>query len=836
MLPDRTRQVLAAFDAALQLEGSERAAYLDELAAADPELRDQVLRLLQTHEQLGADFMKTPAAGLESFGTVLGAKRLEPKTPFGPYVIERLIGAGGMGEVYLARDQRLQRPVALKLLTGLVGRDAQMVRRFTQEALTVSALNHPNILVVYEAGEIDARSYIASEFVAGTPLHELLREGPLPWRRSVGIALDVARALEAAHRAGVIHRDVKPGNILVGEEDRVKLVDFGIAKLAAGADPGPAFGTPRTATGFVVGTPGYMSPEQAAGLPVDHRSDLWSLAAVLHEMVTGRLPPPGLAQCRAGRNLPSSLAGVLEHALQARVESRYQSAGELVAALTRSLSAWRGSRRTRRIAAAVAAVVAALTLGILWWRQSAIPGQTAVRRTIAVLPFDNIGVDPGDAFYTVGIQDEVWTHLAKISGLRVISRHASAGYASRPASLRDVSSVLRAGTVLEGSVQKQGDRLRVTVQLIDTETNATLWAESYDRTATDIFDVEGDIAESVAGQLRARLLPAERVSVETADTRSPQAHTAEMLGRFHMARREEQSLRKAIDYFHEAIELDPRYALAYADLSTALYDLVDSIDESAAGTLKAQARAAAAQSLRLAPDLAEGHLALGWVLLYYDWDLAGAQREMALAAGLAPNSARAKNGLATLYGVRGDFDRALKLMNEARALDPVSSGFAVNTASFLIATGRYAEAQDLSRRAVELDPAAPLAHRNLALIALARGDTDAARREAQLETDQGFKDLLVTILRQDPRRGAEADSALHEFIARNAKDSPFLVGCVYAFRDEPDRAFEWLDRAYAAHDDGTTDFMESPFFARLRADPRYAAFEKKLGINPPARL
>lgn len=748
---------------------------------------------------------------------------------FGPYVIERLLGAGGMGEVYLARDTRLQRKVALKLLADEFRRNQDVMQRFSQEALSASALNHASIPVVYETGEFQTRPFIASEFVDGPPLSQRLREGPLPWRDAVAIALDVARGLQAAHAAGIVHRDIKPGNILLAAEGRAKLADFGIAKIAEHPPEGAADERPATRLGVVLGTPGYMAPEQGLGLAADARSDLWSLAAVLYEMLTGRRVGVAPARTIRAPRVPRSLMAVVERGLQADPAARYASAADFAAALQRAAGR---ARYPGGLAPGWLACAAALLLAIpaaLWWRHS---GPGAVAPSLVVLRFETLGGEADGGLFTTGIQEEILAHLARISGLTVLAKHATEELPSRPADLRQVGERLDAGAALEGSVQLAGERVRVTVQLIDTRRGTQLWADSYDRERRDVFDVERDIAEQVAEHLRATLLPAERAAVEATDTRNPEAHAALLLGNFFIAEGGPEALAKAVTSYRRAIRLDPGYANAWAQLSIALRDQAAlQPPGEMAKTYQAQ-REAAAEAVRLAPGLAEGHIALGWALYLQSWDLTGAAREFETGSRLAPNSARAKNALGTLDITLGQFDRAAAQFEEARRLDPVSGGYLANLALTRWAQGHPTEAEQLFHASLEIEPQLDGNHFNLALLALERGAREEARREARLETAPDRRDLALTLLDVLGGSPAAAAAALEAFTAKYAKDSPFLVAEIHAYRGDADSTFAWLDRCFAARDSGIVDFAYTVPFFRFRGDPRYGAILKRLGIHP----
>ncbi len=765
--------------------------------------------------------------GDDAAGAVVAPVRdaLPAGTSFGPYLIERLLGAGGMGEVYLARDTRLKRKVALKLLGGEFRRNDDVMRRFSQEALSASALHHTSIPVVYETGEFDTRRFIASEFVDGEALSERLKQGPLPWRQAVAIALDVSHGLEAAHAAGIVHRDIKPGNILVCPDGRAKLVDFGIAKFAEAASDPVTGRQNATRVGVVLGTPGYMSPEQGLGLPADARSDLWSLAGVLHECLTGQRVGLGRPDELRAHRIPRPLAAVIERGLRADPDVRYQSAAEFSSALQRAARRARYPLGQPWLAGAALALLLALPLA-WWWR--ATPGHAGLRpTTLVVLPFDNLGGSADSAYFSSGIQEEILAHLARISGLTVLAPHAARDMPARPTDLRKVGLRLGVGAALEGSVQLEGDRIRVAVQLIETESGRQLWADSYNRDRRDVFDVERDVAEQVADHLRTALLPGERLAVELAETRNPEAHAALLQGDFFQSHGDMVSIEKAVLEYRRAVALDPGYANAYAQLSIALRDLMPFRPAAQQKDMEQEVRAAALKAVTLAPDLSAGHVALGWILLYTDWDLNGATREFEAASRLAPNSARSKTALGVLYSAMGRLDRAAPLFEEACRLDPVSGGYVSDLALVRWAQGRNAEAERLLHAALDLEPAMRYDHRTLAMLALERGDRALAAREAELESDHLQRDFARTVLAQGADR-KRADAALGDFIARYGENTPFLVAQLYAIRKQADISFQWLDRAYRTRDSTTLDFLFTPPLFALRTDPRYARFAAEL--------
>jgi eukaryotic-like serine/threonine-protein kinase len=877
-------------DVGLELREPERTAWLEDLSEPFAGAK-VVLRKMLAHDSRGAanEFLNSlPKFATNQPWPMEAEFAAAPcaDSMIGAYVLIEEIGRGGMSTVWLGRrtDELTERLVALKL-PDLHLRDARFAERFAHERDILAKLTHPHIAHLYDAGiSLQGQPYLVMEFVEGEGLMEYCAQHRLDVAQRLGLFLQILDAVDHAHALGVIHRDIKPSNILVRGGGHVVLLDFGIAKLLV---EGQAAASELTQRGGAVFTLHYASPEQLKGDTLTPQTDVYSLGVVLYELLCGRRPhesdtvehesrraleeailsvdpdPPsnvvkrnsdgpdgGLSPEKLRRVLRGDLDTIVIKALRKSPAERYASCGLFAEDLRRHLrgdavsarpnSGWYRLRRLARrhqsallgagaVGMTVAAVVAMVT-GPFGQHAGPQAALGAIGRAIAVLPFDNMSGDASNDYFAQGIQDEVLTRLANISGLKVMSRRAAAAFGSHPERLKGLRQALSVGSVLEGSVQKQDDRVLVNVQLIETAGNTHLWAESFDRPAKDIFGVERDIAEAVAEHLQAKLLPLERASVEAVDTPNVDAHTADLWGRFYMAKRDDKSLQKAVEYFNEAVRLDPNYAMAYSDLSTALFYLANSLDESDSSPVKDQARVAAQRALALAPNLADAHVALGWVLLYLDWDLSGAERELALAVRLAPNSSRAKNGLATMYAVFGELDRAVALMNEARTLDPLSSIVATNLANYTLGQEKYEAAESWYRKALELDQNAPYCHGNLAIIALARGNLKEAEREANYEPDEESKDYALTMVRQNAADQTAADRALREFIHRHEKYSPYLIASLYAFRGDADNAFRWLDRAYRTRDVGTIDILQSPFFLRFRSDPRFRTFSETLGV------
>ena len=886
---DELSELSALLDVGLDLQELDREAWLEGLAEPFPGAK-QVLRRMLAQEAGGAatDFLRSLPRFTDPQVTSEGELRtgLRPGFLIGHYVLESEIGRGGMSTVWLARrtDELSERPVALKV-PHLHLEGGRFADRFASERKILAKLTHPHIAHLYDAGITpQGQPYLVMEFVEGTSLVEYCNVHRLDVAQRIRLFLQVLDSVDHAHAQGVIHRDLKPSNILVREDGHVILLDFGIAKLLV---QGQAPASELTQLGGGLFTLHYASPEQIRGATLGPETDIYSLGVVLYELLCERRPhdngahewgsqraveeailsvdPPrpsdvvqSTATCPTGAKLRRMLRGDLDtivlKALRKSAAERYASCAAFAEDLRRHLrgeavsarpsTSWYRMRRLARkhqsaLAGAGAAFLAMVALaGIaakMSWLGSSQHRHDAVSRAVAVLPFDNMSGDASNDYFAQGIQDEVLTRLASISRLKVMSRRASAPFGSRPGRLKTVGEKLSVGSVLQGSVQMRANRVLVNVQLIDTATDTHLWADSFDRPTRDIFTVERDIAEAVAEHLQAKLLPAEVSAVEAVDTPDVAAHTADLWGRFYTAKRDLKSLRKAVDYLNDAVRIDPHYALAYSDLSMALYYLANVLDESDAAAVKEQSRSAAQRALAIAPNLPDAHVALGWVLLYFDWDLSGAEREFAAAAHLAPHSPRAINGMANAYAVFGELDRAAALIEEARTLDPLSSVLATNLANYTLGQHKYAVAESWYRKALELDQNAPWCHSSLAIIALARGELRQAEQEARLEPDEESKDFALTLVAQKTANPTDADRVMREFSVRHERFSPYLVASAYAFRGEADKAFTWLDRAYRARDVGTIDFLQSPFFARFRSDPRYRKFCDAIGVTRSAR-
>ncbi len=787
------------------------------------------------------------------------------------YRIRSRLGGGGMGDVYEAEDTALGRRVALKFLPGHFAMDHVALERFRREARTASALNHPHICIIYEIAQHEGRPFIAMEALKGQTLKHHISTGPMAVDKAIGIAIEIADALAAAHAEGIIHRDIKPTNIIVTDRRDAKLLDFGLAKHTTGE--GSASGTPSqeehlTQTGLVLGTLDYMSPEQARGEgDLDARTDLFSFGLVLYELVTGQPPFRGNTPGRALEalftkqpvsplelvpNLPPDLARIILKTLEKDRDRRYNRADELLTDLRRlrqdrsgTVGAGRDpgpAKRTLRPWVALGAALLLLVAAAAFWRLrgtgptvsapgAAAPGATIAQSgtpSIAVLPFVDMSAQRDQEYFSDGLAAELLDSLARIPGLRVAARTSAFAFKGKNEDLRTIARKLNVGTILEGSVRKEGKRVRITAQLVKAQDGFHLWSQAYDRELDDVFAVQEEIARSVAAALRVTLLAP---PASAPQSQSAGAYNSYLQGRFFFERRTKESLEKAIGYFQKAIELDPGYGQAWAALANVHARQANSsyvpVED---GYRKARREAETAVSLD--ENLADAHAAMGWIKRSHDWDWTGADASFRRAFELEPGSATAVGGAALMALTLGRLDEAIALVQRAAELDPLSPTIHFNLGVQTFYAGRYDDAAAAVKKALELNPNYPRAHSLLGRVHLAQGRTEEALAEMEMEKDPLRRRFGHALAYHAAGRKKEAAAALAELIKENQAVAAFAIASVLAFRGEADRAFQWLDRAYQQRDSGLAETKGNPELKSLEHDPRYAAFLKKMRLPP----
>ena len=720
MTPARFQTIEEIFLAALEQEPDQVSAFLDTACEGDAVLRREVDALL-TSDQRAGRFIETSSVGLAT--KVIQNQQADSLVgrTIGHYKISESIGTGGMGEVYLATDITAGRKAALKLLPLRFTGDAERLKRFQQEAHAVVGLNHPNILTVYEIGEDHSIHYIASELIEGETLRQRLLGGRIEVGEAVDVAIQMASALAAAHNAGIVHRDIKPENIMLRPDGYVKVLDFGIAKLAEQELP---LTTPRdealllveTNLGSILGTVRYMSPEQACGAQVNKGTDIWSLGVVLYEMVTGHAPftgdppsqsygaartpqevmsaileaePPPLTHYIA--HPPAELQQIISKTLRKDREERYHNAHELLQALkdfrhkleveselqpSTATPSWLHWVRSPT-APVLVTLVAALALALPFYWQRNLTTRPPHDKSIAVLPFENLSADPNNAYFAEGIQEEILTRLAKIADLKVISRTSMQQYQSKPRNLSEIAKQLGVANILEGSVQKAADQVRVNVQLVNAETDFHLWADTYDRNLTDIFDVESEIAKRITESLQAKLTGREEQALAVKPTNNPEAYDAYLRGLAFEGRSSStygsyspDLTRKAAGFYERAVQLDPNFALAWARLSHVNAHLYFSGGLQSASALRDTAKRALDNAQKLEPNSSETLLALGYYQYYVLGDYGLAKSTFRLVSKMLPSSSEVPYALGRVARREGNWDESVAFLEQALTLEP----------------------------------------------------------------------------------------------------------------------------------------------------------------------
>ena len=761
---------------------------------------------------------------------------LAPNTRLGPYEIVAPLGAGGMGEVYRARDPRLGRDVAIKVLPADVATHPDRLARFEREARAVASLNHPNIVVLHSVEDAAGIRFLTMELVEGRALDHEVVPGGMALPRVIELGIACAEALGAAHEKGVIHRDFKPANVMVTREGRVKVVDFGLARSNGDAPSAQSatMATPLSGAGLFVGTAPYMAPEQIRGENVDARTDLFALGVVLYEIASGQRPfagatvadtvsailrdvPDPLARRRA--DLPDDLGRIVERCLAKDPRDRFQAALDVANEL-------RGLR-------------ARLQRGEI---PSPTPPAAEKVASIAVLPFVNRSASVDDEYFSDGLADELLNVLAKIHGLRVIARTSSFQFKGTKEDIPTIGTKLDVATVLEGSVRRSGTRVRISVQLVRVADSSHLWSETYDRTLEDIFAVQDDIAQSVVKELRTALLGqrvdsdasgklrAEVSNATKGRTDDPEAHRLFLLSRHLRERIRPDETAKAIEYLEQALERDPRFALAWIELGSALAAQAD-FGWTPLGEGYRRGREAVEHGLGLEPDLAEGHAVLGWIRMCHDWDWAGAQASYARGLELEPGNQRILRGMSALAAMHGRFEEAIVFTRRALELDPLDARSLNAHGYYLYLGDRWTEAEEAFHKTLELAPERGVTPGMLALTLLARGRIDEARGWAEREPVETLHLWILAVVEHAAGRRAESDAALAELIERHGDDFAFQVAQVHAARGEADAAFEWLERAYVHRDSGLADLKATPELRSLHGDPRWSALVRKLRLG-----
>jgi serine/threonine protein kinase/tetratricopeptide (TPR) repeat protein len=745
----------------------------------------------------------------------------------GPYEIIASIGAGGMGEVYRARDPRLDRDVAIKVLPAEVSRDPQALARFEREAKAVAALSHPNILAIFDVGSADGRNYVVTELLEGETLRARLNSGALAWRKAAELGTAMAEGLAAAHSKNVVHRDIKPDNLFLTSDGRVKILDFGLAKLEqtpAGENETVTLGI--TQTGMIMGTIGYMSPEQVRGIPAGPASDIFSLGCVLYEMVSSkrafqgqtaaetmssilRDPPPDLT--RSVRELPSELGRLIAHCLEKNPEERFQSARDLAFGLKAALSSPGAAAPAEPVKAA---------------------------NSIAVLPFVNASPDPDTEYLCDGITESIINSLAQLSQLKVTPRGTAFRYKGKDTDPQSAGRELNTRVVLTGRVMQRGETLVVSTELVDVAEGSQPWGERYNRKLADIFELEEEIARKISESLRMKLTGDEQKRLGKRYTENSEAYQLYLRGRHYWIKRTIEGMKKGAEYFQQAIDLDPGYALAYAGLADC-YIMLSSYIAIPPREGHAKARAAATTAMALDSELAEAHVSWGFIRFLHDWDWPAAERELRRAIELNPSYWQGPYWYSIILAAGGKHAEAEVQIRRAQELDPLSAAVGHVAGLISLLAGRFDQSVDRCLKGIEIDPSYPLLRLWLGMAYERQGRYQDAVRELEIGAGLvGNIPLAVGPLGFTHAVAGNRDEAqrlLQQLLALKEPmpADPYSVALIYTGLGDKERAVEWLERAYQ---DRFGWFM---LFAKgdtridsLRGDPRVKSILQRMRLEP----
>jgi TolB-like protein/Flp pilus assembly protein TadD/predicted Ser/Thr protein kinase len=755
----------------------------------------------------------------------------------GRYQILEELGRGGMGVVYKTEDTKLKRTVALKFLPPELTHISEVKERFMREAQAAAALDHPNICTVYEFDEAEEKTFISMAYIEGQSLKKKIESGPLKLDKALGIATQVAEGLQEAHRKGVVHRDIKSANIMVTEKGQSKIMDFGLARVTGS--------TMVTKEGTTMGTVAYMSPEQARGEEVDHRTDIWSLGVVLYEMFSGQQPfkgeldqavvysilnkkPEPITDLKA--SIPMSIEQVVSKALEKNPDERYQQIDDLLDDL-RSISEgivpegirtrMRKAKLLKRKRAILYAGTAGLLILITVIALSLFTGRPGAIVSIAVLPFENLSGDPEQDPIAEGIHDALITDLAGLGLKRVIARSTVMRFKGKDTAPKKIAQELNVKRLITGTVLSSGDRVRVTAQLINPTTEAQLWAHNYERNLRDILSLQNEIVSAITHEMRLQLTPQEKARLESASPVNPEAHAAYLKGRFFLNKFTPEGIEKGLAYMQQAIEKDPTNPLPHAGLALG-YCLLGH-GPAPPPDAWVRAKAAALKAQELGGSLAETEAALGIIYLYFDWDWAGAEQAFQRALALNPSLADTHRNYSWYLFLVGQRDEAVAEMKRAIEVDPLTPLWSSDLGwQYYWSAGRYEEVLDAVQKSLELDPNHDQGLYLLGLIYSLKGMyTEAIEAHQKLSAvHPNWKWGLGHTYALAGRR----DEALE--VAAELESQPQVwytwgLAEIYAALGEKDKAFRWLEEAYQQRHSFIPWLRDNPLYAPLRSDPRF---------------
>jgi serine/threonine-protein kinase len=787
----------------------------------------------------------------------------------GRYEIRSRVGAGGMGEVYLAHDTQLDRPAALKLLPAKFVAEPESLRRFKQEARAISSLNHPNILTIFEVGEVESTHFIATEFVEGMTLRARLAQSRLTPVEALDVLAQLAGAISAAHRAGVVHRDLKPENVMIRPDGIVKILDFGLAKLSeartATSDP---HAPKATDPGTVMGTAGYMSPEQARGMDIDSRTDIFNLGVLLYEMLTARAPfegwstgamivailerdPPPMNSMVP--ELPPELQRIVDIALAKKPADRYQTAQDLLAVVKALKQDYEYRSRNTGGSLAPAELHNAVTqvgmsthdtgeLTNAHTGQSRPDARTVHKAartssgaidSLAVMPLLNGSSDPGAEYLSDGITESIINSLSQLPGLRVMARSTVFHYKGQQIDPRQVGQELDVRAMMTGRVIPLGNKLIINVELVDVADGRQLWGEQYNRSADDILAVQEEISREILGKLKLRLTGGVTQHLGKRFTEDTEAYRLYLQGRFYSNKNTREGLMKGIEFFQKAIELDPEYALAYSGLADAWYGL--SSAHLPPNEAMPKARDAATRALELDESLAEAHASIGLVRAFYEWDWRGAEDQYKRAIALNPGHASSHHRYGWYLALMGRLDEATELMKRAEELDPLSLEINTDLGLSLFFARDYDAAFGQFEKAVQMDPNFIWTRFFVAWALEQKGDVERAIDEYQKALAIENALFIRTALGHAYALAGQPEKTraiLTELLSLKETQhvSPYDLAILHSVLGEKDQAFAELERAFELRAEALVWLKVDPRLDPLRLDRRFIDLLRRVGL------
>jgi eukaryotic-like serine/threonine-protein kinase len=854
---ERRTKVEEIVIAALALTGDQRRAHLDAACGDDRELRREVESLL-VQENRANTFLETPALEVAARALAAGHSATLQGCTVGPYSIDALLGAGGMGEVYRGWDTRLRRAVALKFLAREFLSDVAAVERFEREARAASALSHPNICTVYDIGEMDGRPFIAMEYLEGQNLRARMGSTALPQREALEHAIQIVQGLSAAHQKGIVHRDLKPENLWLTREGRIKILDFGLAKVSEPATHPDSIVSIASEPGRVMGTAGYMSPEQVRGQPLDHRTDIFSFGTILYEMLAGsrafqgpsavetfiailNTEPPDLEDPAINR--------LVRRCLEKDPEQRFQSASDIVINLEAVLEQRpaAGEKQRKRIfltrrrvlqagggAAATGALLAGWELLPVKWRNWLSGAGAPPITRLAVLPLSNLSGSVEQEYFADGMTDLLITDLGQIGSLRVISRPSVMRFKGTKKPLTDIAKQLGVQALIVGSVQSSGNRVRITAQLVDGVTDQQLWTRAYERELTDVLALQGEVARAIASEIQARVTTEEAGRLARNRKITPAALDAYLLGRYYWDQFKEETILKAIDYFDQAIQLDPAYAAAYGGLAECWTGFLFTDSRPWAETIS-KARDAATKALALDDTLAETHQAMA-VVLYQEWNWKGVESEVKKAIALNPGFSTAHMLYCNMLRHLGRADDSIAEAKLALEADPLAMLTNQMLGDAYTSARRYDLAITQFQKGLDLHPNESSLEYQLGWAYVYSGAYDKGIeiiRDSQAVdgVDPSLSPDLACIAAMIGKRD-ESRQILNRLLtlAKKYPVSPGLIALVHIALDEREQCLTWLEKAYTQHSSMMTWLKVDPRFDRIRDEPRFQVLMRRVGL------